>query len=145
MSEVSNRIPSSPIYDVRPSLLPRAGGIPALLDVIARSEPRSETQSEAIAALHSCLRGCPDNQRTLAALPNASEVLRGALGGYGPCWHTAKGDLHALLNVLARLQGVQEAGGFVVVQSQVAAAAAREGVPPAAGGASAALGAAGKA
>ncbi|GLI64357.1 hypothetical protein VaNZ11_007598 [Volvox africanus] len=102
-----------------------AGGIPALLDVVARSEPRSETQSEAIAALHSSLRGCPDNQRTLAALPQASEVLRAALAGYGPCWHVAKGDLHAMLNVLARLQGVQEAGGFVVVQSQVAAVAVR--------------------
>ncbi|GIL52113.1 hypothetical protein Vafri_8045 [Volvox africanus] len=92
-----------------------AGGIPALLDVVARSEPRSETQSEAIAALHSSLRGCSDNQRTLAALPQASEVLRAALAGYGPCWHTAKGDLHSMLNVLARLQ------------SQVAAVAAARG------------------
>ncbi len=61
-------------------------------------------QSEAVTALHNLLRGCPDNQRSLAALPAASEVLRGALAGYGPCWHPAKGDLHALLNVLARLQ-----------------------------------------
>lgn len=62
------------------------------------------SQSEAVTALHNLLRGCPDNQRALAALPAASEVLRGALAGYGPCWHPAKGDLHALLNVLARLQ-----------------------------------------
>ncbi|GIL83644.1 hypothetical protein Vretimale_10440 [Volvox reticuliferus] len=122
-----------------------AGGIPALLDVVARSESRSETQSEAIAALHSCLRGCADNQRILAALPQASEVLRAALAGFGPCWHTAKGDLHTMLNVLARLQGVQEASGFVVVQSQVAAAAARDAaavgsIGPAAAGAVAAVG-----
>ncbi|GLC42143.1 hypothetical protein PLESTF_001127800 [Pleodorina starrii] len=133
---------ASGVYDRRAALLPAvkllqalsldpankaaigaAGGIPALLDVVARSEPRSETQVAAIVALHSCLRGCPDNQRTLAALPAASEVLRGALGGFGPCWQPAKGDLHAVLNVLARLQGVQEASGFVVVQSQAAAAA----------------------
>ena len=50
------------------------------------------------------LRGCPDNQRLLASLPAASEVLRAALAGYGPCWAPAKADLHALLIVLARLQ-----------------------------------------
>ncbi|KXZ53914.1 hypothetical protein GPECTOR_6g832 [Gonium pectorale] len=100
-----------------------AGGVAALLEVVARSEPRSEAQSAAIGALHNALRGCPENQRALAALPAASEVLRGALAGYGPCWQPAKGDLHALLNVLSRLQGVQEAGGFVVIQSQAAAAA----------------------
>ncbi|KAG2496723.1 hypothetical protein HYH03_005136 [Edaphochlamys debaryana] len=106
-----------------------AGGVAALLEVISRSEPRSEAAADAVAALHNCLRGCPDNQRALAALPHASEVLRAALAGCGPCWAPAKGDLHALLNVLARLQGVQEAGGFVVIQSQVAAAAAKEGAP----------------
>lgn len=114
-----------------------AGGVSVLLDVVSSSAPRSAAQSEAVTALHNLLRGCPDNQRALAALPAASEVLRGALAGYGPCWHPAKGDLHALLNVLARLQGVQEAGGFVVVQSQAAAAAPGAAVP--AGGAAAAV------
>ncbi|KAG2442045.1 hypothetical protein HYH02_009836 [Chlamydomonas schloesseri] len=139
-------------YDRRPMLLPAvkllqalsldpvskaaigaAGGVSTLLDVVARSAPRSEAQGEAIGALHNSLRGCPDNQRLLASLPAASEVLRAALAGYGPCWAPAKADLHALLNVLARLQGVQEAGGFVVVQSQVAAAAAKAAEAAAAG------------
>ncbi|KAG2440792.1 hypothetical protein HXX76_003648 [Chlamydomonas incerta] len=110
-----------------------AGGVSILLDVVGRSAPRSEAQGEAIGALHNSLRGCPENQRLLASLPAASEVLRGALAGYGPCWAPAKADLHALLNVLARLQGVQEAGGFVVVQSQVAAAAAKAAEAAAAG------------
>ncbi|PNH07760.1 hypothetical protein TSOC_005792, partial [Tetrabaena socialis] len=101
-------------------------------------EFNSEAHAEAVGALHNALRGCPDNQRALAALPSASEVLRGALGGYGPCWHPAKGDLHALLNVLARLQGVQEAGGFVVIQSQAAAAAGAGPSTPAAASPSAA-------
>ncbi|PNW80763.1 hypothetical protein CHLRE_07g328800v5 [Chlamydomonas reinhardtii] len=116
-----------------------AGGVSILLDVVARSAPRSEAQGEAIGALHNSLRGCPDNQRLLASLPAASEVLRAALAGYGPCWAPAKADLHALLNVLARLQGVQEAGGFVVVQSQVAAAAAKAAEAATAGASGAAV------
>lgn len=55
-----------------------------------------------MAALHSLLRGSPDNARSLALLPSASDVLRAALAGLGPCWAPAKADLHALLNVLAR-------------------------------------------
>ncbi len=51
-----------------------------LLDVACRVEPRSEASAEALAALHNALRGCPDNQRALAALPAASEVRGAGLG-----------------------------------------------------------------
>lgn len=99
-----------------------AGGVASLLEVIKTAEAKSEVQSEAVVALHNLLRGNPDNQRALAVIPAATEVLREGLAGYGPCWHPVKADLHALLNVLARLQGAQEASGFVVVQGAQTAA-----------------------
>lgn len=92
----------------------------ALLAAVRVAETKGELQARAVAALHNTLRGCPDNQRALAALPCASDVLRAALDGFGPCWLPAKADLHALLNVLARMTGAQESSGFVVIQGAVA-------------------------
>lgn len=88
----------------------------------------SQLQLEAVVALHNVLRGSPDNQRTLAGIPTAGEILRGVLSMCGPSWYPAKSDLHALLNVLARLHGTQEASGFIVV----APASAAVHSPPAA-------------
>lgn len=108
-----------------------AGGVPVLLQVVSQAEARSPVQVEAVVALHNVLRGSADNQRSLATVPSASEILRGALSGFGPCWHPSKAELHSMLNVLARLQGAQEAGGFVVIQSQVAVGAPAAAIGPA--------------
>lgn len=96
-------------------------GVQCLLEVVRTAPARSQLQLEAVVALHNVLRGSPENQRMLAAIPSAGEVLRGVLSMCGPSWYPAKSDLHALLNVLARLHGTQEASGFIVVAPASAA------------------------
>lgn len=79
-----------------------AHGVPVLLHAVTEAPLKSQLQVYAASALHNAVRGNHENAEELAHLPESHDSLARVLGQYGPstCWHPAKVDLTALVNVI---------------------------------------------